>query len=310
MNASAAWSEVIPLERIQYHFDNLYQDMTMVLGPYVLFQLGDLSCNPGYEVPAHVQSVHEISYIVSGRGQMWIDDQCISLKPHMLVLNRIGDRHRIQADRLEGLRYFYLGFSFSPFAATDSSRMLETFFRCTVNRVMDEAQDLQDAFIAFFTELLTRDAVSEVMLEACMHRVVCGAWRLFTQGVSTVYRFGIARTVDRDLVCDVVHYIDNQACEPGLLGRISEKFGYSYKHIARRFALITGQSLRSYYSQRRFEIACGHLKNGSSVTEVAELMGYKSIHAFSNAFKKHLGTSPSDYLRQSSAISTTQEEKS
>lgn len=286
------------MERRQYHFDNIYQDMTTVVGPYILYQLGDLSVQPGYDGGEHVQRVHEITYVVSGRGKMWIGDECTELRPRMVAVNRIGDRHRICADSIEGLRFFYLGFSFAERNQSESTQLIERFFRQPSDRFVSDAPDLQDAFIAFFSELLLRDAMSDVMAEACMQRIVCGTWRLFTRKDPAHYRFGLPRTADESLVYDVVHHIDHQAGEPGLLSGLGEKFGYSYAHIARQFARVTGRSLRDYYSQRRFELACEHLRGGASVTAVSERMGYKSIHAFSNAFKKHLGESPSAYLKR------------
>ena len=54
-----------------------------------------------------------------------------------------------------------------------------------------------------------------------------------------------------------------------------------------------------YISLIRMEKAKDLLSSGScTVGEVAEMVGYSNIYYFSSAFKKAVGTSPSDYIRQ------------
>ena len=39
----------MPVNRAKFHFDNTYAGMDMLYGPYVLYQIGDLSCEAGYQ---------------------------------------------------------------------------------------------------------------------------------------------------------------------------------------------------------------------------------------------------------------------
>ncbi len=56
----------------QFHFDKLFKDNTegtaVNFSGTTLYQLGDLSCLSGYQVPLHKQWCHEISYVISGEG--------------------------------------------------------------------------------------------------------------------------------------------------------------------------------------------------------------------------------------------------
>lgn len=38
----------MPLNRAKFHFDTIYGDMNVTIGPYLLYQAGDLCCEPGY----------------------------------------------------------------------------------------------------------------------------------------------------------------------------------------------------------------------------------------------------------------------
>ena len=55
--------------------------------------------------------------------------------------------------------------------------------------------------------------------------------------------------------------------------------------------------MESYHTKRRFEKSNEYLRQGYSVTKVAELMGFKSIHAFSRAYKKYVGMAPREYKK-------------
>lgn len=98
--------------RAKFHFDNLYSEMNRKIGPYVIYQVGDLCCEPSYQVWPHKQKVYEISYIVSGKGTFIINNEQHEAEGGMLFLNRIGDVHEITSSKQDPLRFFYLGFDF------------------------------------------------------------------------------------------------------------------------------------------------------------------------------------------------------
>lgn len=52
----------------KFHFDNLFYFDPVKLGPFILYQIGDIYTNARYAGEPHVQVCHEISFIVSGRG--------------------------------------------------------------------------------------------------------------------------------------------------------------------------------------------------------------------------------------------------
>ena len=54
--------------------DSTYAGMDMLYGPYVLYQIGDLSCEAGYQTFEHEQAVYEITYVLSGTGAFYVDD--------------------------------------------------------------------------------------------------------------------------------------------------------------------------------------------------------------------------------------------
>jgi AraC-like DNA-binding protein len=67
--------------------------------------------------------------------------------------------------------------------------------------------------------------------------------------------------------------------------------------LAERFTNLVGIPPMQYLAQWRMQIAWGLLRGGSNIASVAAETGYGSEAAFSRAFKKAVGTSPSAWRR-------------
>jgi len=63
--------------------------------------------------------------------------------------------------------------------------------------------------------------------------------------------------------------------------------------LERHFQETMRQCPRAWLNEERQRRACELLTDGSTVKEVANLLGYKNQHHFSFAFKKHQGFAPS-----------------
>jgi len=101
------------------------------------------------------------------------------------------------------------------------------------------------------------------------------------------------------LVGAIAEYIENHLLEIRELSELSQTFGYSYSYLSHLFVEETGIPLRDYYShQRRQKVLELMRSNRYTVTEIAEMMNYRSIHTFSRAFKKAFGVSPTQFIKQ------------
>ena len=79
---------------------------------------------------------------------------------------------------------------------------------------------------------------------------------------------------------------------------LAQAAGMSRSAFAARFALIVGTSPIDYLSDWRMTLARQALEaNTRSVADIAELAGYQSVSAFSTAFRRLTGMSPTSYTR-------------
>ena len=80
---------------------------------------------------------------------------------------------------------------------------------------------------------------------------------------------------------------------------VSDKAFYSYRHANRLFKSLKGESIQAFANKIRIQKAAEQLKYTSqSVFDIALGVGYESTAAFSKAFKKFYGQSPSVFRQQ------------
>ena len=103
------------------------------------------------------------------------------------------------------------------------------------------------------------------------------------------------------LVGRVLALLHAQPAHPWSLEELAAKAGASRSTLADRFARIVGYPPMQYLTRWRMQIAAKRLSDRSAkVAAIAREVGYESEAAFSRAFKKAAGRSPSEWRAGSS----------
>jgi len=304
---------ITTFRKVKFHFDNVHFKVPLEFGPYFLAQAGDLATEADYLCEPHIQSVYEISYVVSGEGVFTVDGNPYPLRKDMLFINRPGEEHSILSNKSNPIRYFYLGFTFNePYLSKYEYKTLKDFFDTCDKRDATAGSSLQDSFLKLFNNLITTDLFAGSMIESCIHQIAVTVYRQYNDTAERVYAPTQPLDGKKRLLYDIIHYIDVESEDMGALQKLSETFGYSYSYIADLFSRNMGEPLKEYFTRRRFERATQLLEDGMSVTQIADMLGYKSIHSFSRAFTRRFGVSPLEYRKaqkESCGESTTNKER-
>jgi AraC family transcriptional regulator len=98
----------------------------------------------------------------------------------------------------------------------------------------------------------------------------------------------------------VLAYIDEHIDRPIDLKQLAQVAGFSAFHFHRIFAAHVGETLGSYLTRRRVELAAARLASQPRlrVINVALDVGFGSPEAFSRAFKRHIGSTPSHWKKR------------
>ncbi|TMV51866.1 helix-turn-helix domain-containing protein [Paenibacillus mesophilus] len=102
----------------------------------------------------------------------------------------------------------------------------------------------------------------------------------------------------RDLIGRIVDYLDAHLLDHPTLDSVCAEFALSKTHLRAVFREHTGSGITEYIGKMRIERARQYIREETcNVTEIAERLGYSSIHYFSRQFKKATGMAPSEYLK-------------
>ena len=83
------------------------------------------------------------------------------------------------------------------------------------------------------------------------------------------------------------------------LEALAREVGISRSVLSERFTHLVGQPAMQYLTRWRMQLAASQLQSGmDTVATVGERVGYESEAAFSRAFKKVVGTPPSEWRRR------------
>ncbi|MDD3369414.1 MAG: response regulator transcription factor [Lachnospiraceae bacterium] len=94
-------------------------------------------------------------------------------------------------------------------------------------------------------------------------------------------------------------YIEEHYDENIRLETIAEMTGFSNSYISRLFKQSQGISISDFLIKCRTRQACELLKEGHySIKAISEMVGYSDPNYFTNAFKKKMGISPTEYSQK------------
>lgn len=131
---------------------------------------------------------------------------------------------------------------------------------------------LEEGFIRFFVELVRRHATLTFDLPA---------YRLAHQAIRQV----------RD-------YLEAHYAEPITLSDLSAQVYITPYHLARLFTKQVGIPPHKYLENVRIRHAEHLLNSGMSIAEVAFATGFSGQSHFTRTFKRFIGTTPGEYLKQ------------
>lgn len=100
------------------------------------------------------------------------------------------------------------------------------------------------------------------------------------------------------IVDEIDECIKNHNDETLTLNALSKKLGYSKFHTTRKFKEISGMQLRDYLRDRKLAFALKEVRDSKkTILDIAFDYGFSSNEAFTRAFKKVYGITPSKYRK-------------
>lgn len=104
---------------------------------------------------------------------------------------------------------------------------------------------------------------------------------------------------DHENIRRALQIVEEELETPLRVADLAERCGYSENYFRQVFRQSVGMAPNAYINQRKIAKAKElMLYSEQNVTQIAEQLGYQSIHYFSRLFKKVSGITPTDYINR------------
>jgi AraC-like DNA-binding protein len=140
---------------------------------------------------------------------------------------------------------------------------------------------------------------SALIINSLVNLIFVQAVRRWVQDQSK-HQSGLLGALQDRRIASVLTAIHNDPQKDWDLRALARIAGMSRSSFASQFSSLIGQPPLSYLSYWRMQIAAQLLRQqtGMNMSEISQEVGYLSEHAFSKAFKRYHGVSPSQFRVQ------------
>ncbi len=271
------------------------------INPYVRFAR---ICDERISSHTTIAPDHRIFFCLSDSGILKIGEEIYNLKKGSVIFWKAGIRY---CDITEGEKLKLIGINFDFFASDilptipvayvfeeffDEKMILETDKKEQIKKIPDcihiPFSNLKEKFEEVLWEYEKREMYYEERCSAILKDILISVFRVnFTKENNN-----IKNNADR-----ILKYVHKHYNEDITNIKIAEYFSYHPNYIGNLIKQRTGMSLHKYLIDYRMHMAIGYIKSGEyTITEVAEMVGYKDIKHFSKSFKLVTGFPPKAYL--------------
>lgn len=252
-----------------------------------------------HSVDIHTHDYYEIYLFVEGVVEMEIANQRVTLKPGDTIILPPGVAHRseIKSEDIPYRRYV-LWLSKEYCSAIFQQAPNELFL---LQRVVTQHKYVYHFTVLAFNALQNKlfallDAIHsdrfarEAQIMLCMGDFLLSLNR-------AAYEQEHPRTKRENLSYyeAITGYIDAHLEEPLPLERLAREFYISKYYIAHLFQESVGMSVHQYIIKKRLAACCDAIRNGTAISKVYAICGFREYSSFYRAFKKEYGMSPSEY---------------
>lgn len=249
----------------------------------------------------------ELLYVDKGQVEVMADDRGYRLRQGEIIFHKPGEFHNVFADGVVAPNLVVTAFvSRSPDMAyfEDKVLMAGADERELLARMVHEARDafsspLDDPHTLQLERASSSAFAAEQMTGQLLEQLLI---RLIRRGAEPVKDLKISSSIkrrsDHDLVERIKEYMETHL-ETGLtFPEVCRFSAQSATNLKTLFKSVTGMGVMEYYRMLKIEAAKTMLREGrGNITQIADYLGYASVHYFSRHFKQSTGMTPSEYTQ-------------
>ena len=240
---------------------------------------------------SHSHNMYEIYLFLSGDGDFVVEGNIIPLEKGVLIFTLCGQTHNLilKSDKKPYERIALLfGEKYLPNECAELLKIalnggyVTKFSEKEIDWLLESIEILKNSDSQYAKKVL-----SSSLINLTVYKIMN----------SSQYANNYSETED-DLVKQVIRYIDRHFGENISLNIIEKAIYRDKAYLGRRFKEVMGCTIWEYIIRKRIFSARQQLYLTQSVSDAFEVSGFRDYSAFYRKYKKYVGCSPSEDLKQ------------
>lgn len=269
------------------------------INPYIRLAIPSV-VPPRWSIKRRIIFDYELVYIERGVLHLEYNNESYTCRAGQLILLRPGVPHSMKIGNKElSQPHIHFDMQYLPDSEQvpisfkdiqdctpeELSFIREDIFENYKESPLIKIADMERFLDLFFGVIATSSPTEALKRKSLMLRIISIL-------IEECFPHALTRLGEYPIERRIKDYIDAGQGTDISLTTLSRAFSYDKFYLEKKFKEAYGISIIAYRNKRRMALARSLLRT-ESVSCVAERLGYKSIYAFSRAYKTYFGTPPS-----------------
>lgn len=244
--------------------------------------------SPNYKFKGEEHNIYELTFVDNGTLDTSIDGGKYSLNSSDLIIYGKNQFHTQAVNNDSSCSYLTIMFDMK---CDDDSLICNRVFHCS--------KELYKAIRVFAKNISSTIAYSENLILSNLYEIII---RLFQYDYLEVDDSKLPTEVQQhfqdELLEGILKYINEMICSPISIEELCSKFSISRSSLQTLFKNNLNTSPKKYINDLKLSKSKQLIReNKYTISEIAFMLGFNSIHYFSKAFTQHYEIRPSEYAQ-------------
>lgn len=235
-----------------------------------------------------VHNYYELYYVIDGSLNLSMAGDCRTLEANDLIICGPRQPHPRQISSDTFCNYLTVVFDMGN---AETIHFLGQTFACS--------ESIRSALDKLIAQSMSHSYYTQTLMLCYLQEVITHLMQLtdllFQQHGSPTSQ----QNFQNDLLQHILAYMNKKVAEPMTVEEICRKFFISRSSLLTLFKAHLHTSPKNYLINIKLQKSKELIQeNRHTISEIADLLGFSSIHYFSRLFKKYYNMSPSEYAKQ------------
>ena len=261
-----------------------------------LYTLFKMHFEKGYHFNGEMHDFWECMYVLDGSMCISADDRVHNLSQGDIIVLKPLELHKFNVDNPNGVTLFVFSFALEGTIGGNlqSAYNLSKYGRSVIKMFLEyldfEIKKRSDIIgNEYYWNVLPYFKENNIFLQTVsinISRIIL----TLSSGTSTLEK---SKTYETELFKKALIIMNENIAEQLSVNELADRLNISISNLKRLFDKYAGMSVHKYFLTLKIKVATLFLKNGISVNEVSESLGFSSQGYFSATYKRETGNNPS-----------------